>query len=180
MTFNGEIFNYIELREEMIRAGTRFRNRTDTEVCSMLTRKRARFRQRPQRRFRLRHLGPPQATKRLSWRATGWASARLFYTQHAKWPVLFASEVKALLTVRDAGRELDPVALDQIFTFWFPLGPTHAVQGNLPSFAAGACLIAGRRVKRTAAIGLDVPERRRCTQLDPAAKRASLKSCARS
>ena len=35
----------------------------------------------------------------------------------------FASEVKALLEAPGVSAALDPLALDQIFTFWFPLGP---------------------------------------------------------
>ncbi len=32
ITFNGEIYNHIELKEELIEAGYRFKNDTDTEV----------------------------------------------------------------------------------------------------------------------------------------------------
>ena len=32
ITFNGEIYNYIELKEELVKEGARFNNKTDTEV----------------------------------------------------------------------------------------------------------------------------------------------------
>ena len=46
----------------------------------------------------------------------------LFYTVR-NGCLFFASEVKALLQVPGISAELDPIALDQIFTFWFPLAP---------------------------------------------------------
>ena len=46
----------------------------------------------------------------------------LFYAFRGK-AIYFASEVKALLKVPGIEAEIDPLALDQIFTFWFPLAP---------------------------------------------------------
>jgi asparagine synthase (glutamine-hydrolysing) len=52
----------------------------------------------------------------------------LFYTRH-NGTLYFASEIKALLEVPGVSAELDPIALDQIFTFWFPLAPRTAFKG---------------------------------------------------
>jgi asparagine synthase (glutamine-hydrolysing) len=41
----------------------------------------------------------------------------------------FASEIKALLAHPGLVAELDPVALDQVFTFWSPLSPRTAFKG---------------------------------------------------
>jgi asparagine synthase (glutamine-hydrolysing) len=46
----------------------------------------------------------------------------LFYTQAGD-TLLFASEIKAILADARVRAEIDPVALDQIFTFWCPLSP---------------------------------------------------------
>ncbi len=62
------------------------------------------------------------------WAATGWECARLFYTQ-AGGSLLFASEIKAILATGEVRAELDPVALDQIFTYWSTLSPRTAFRG---------------------------------------------------
>src|SRR5262249_29729996 len=43
--------------------------------------------------------------------------------------LVFASEVKALLQFPGVRAEIDPVALDQCFTFWFPLAPRTPFRG---------------------------------------------------
>src|SRR5262249_4870840 len=52
----------------------------------------------------------------------------LFYTRR-NGALYFASEAKALLEVPGVCAELDPIALDQIFTFWFPLAPRTVFKG---------------------------------------------------
>ena len=52
----------------------------------------------------------------------------LFYTIHDG-RLIFGSEIKAILADPGVQAELDPVALDQIFTFWSTLSPRTVFQG---------------------------------------------------
>lgn len=127
ISFNGEIFNYVELRNELIARGRRFATSSDTEVILQLydelgtdcvTRLNGDF------AFALW-----DARRRRLMLARDRMGVRpLFYTrQHGT--LYFASEAKALLEVPGVSAELDPIALDQIFTFWFPLAPRTAFKG---------------------------------------------------
>ena len=127
ITFNGEIFNYLELREELIAKGHQFATRSDTEVI-----------------LHLYQEDGERCVERLNgqWAFAIWDSLRqrlfltrdrvgvrpLFYTQTQD-SFLFASEIKALFTSPDVGRAIDLQALDQIFTFWVTLPPRTAFQG---------------------------------------------------
>lgn len=129
VTFNGEIFNYIELREAMISRGHRFRTRSDTEVLLKLYEEKG---------SELVHdLNGDFAfaiwdrrEKRLMMARDRMGVRPLYYARHRD-GLYFASEVKALLTVPGIRAELDPFALDQIFTFWFPLCPRTPFKGIL-------------------------------------------------
>ncbi len=127
ITFNGEIFNYVELRAELIAKGVRFRTHSDTEVI-----------------IRLYETMGPDCVERLNgdFAFAIWDARRrqmmlardrmgvrpLFYTTH-RGATYFASEAKALFEVPGIEPELDPIALDQIFTFWFPLAPRTIFKG---------------------------------------------------
>ena len=127
ITFNGEIFNYLELRDQLIRMGHSFATRSDTEVVLHL----------------YEEFGEP-FVERLNgqWAFAIWDARRaklllsrdrfgvrpLFYTQ-AGGKFLFASEIKALLACPDVSSELDLKALDQIFTFWVTVPPRTAFRG---------------------------------------------------
>ena len=124
IVFNGEIFNYIELREDLVRKGHRFVTQSDTEV--------------------ILHLYEEEGEKcveRLNgqWAFAIWDARRkrlflsrdrlgvrpLFYTQ-TETGLLFASEIKALLACPEVDAALDLQAMDQIFTFWVTLPPRTA------------------------------------------------------
>ena len=127
VVFNGEIYNYLELRAELEGAGHRFRTATDTEVIleayrawgdGCLARLNGMFAlalyDRPQERLLLAR--DPAGEKPLYYRASGGALA-------------FASELKALLTDPACPRELDAEALDAYLAFGYVPGERSMLRG---------------------------------------------------
>jgi asparagine synthase (glutamine-hydrolysing) len=127
VTFNGEIFNYVELTEELAARGRQFRTRSDTEtilhayaeygldgVQSLNGDFAYAIWDRNRRRLVM-------ARDRMGVRP-------LYYTLH-EGVLVFASEVKSLFLYPGLRAELDPLGLDQCFTFWSPLAPRTAFKG---------------------------------------------------
>lgn len=124
IVFNGEIFNYVELRQQLETRGHRLTTRTDTEVILHL----------------YEDFGPA-CLKQLNgqfalaiWntrdRSLFLARDRLgirplFYTLRDG-QLIFGSEIKALLAHPAATARLQPEALAQVFTFWSTL-PPHTI-----------------------------------------------------
>jgi asparagine synthase (glutamine-hydrolysing) len=124
ITFNGEIFNYVELRDELIRKGHSFATRSDTEVILHLYQEEGEKcvdRLNGQWAFAIWDVG----RKRMFLSRDRFGVHPLFYTL-ASGRFLFASEIKALLTCPDVKTELDLEGLDQILTFWVTLPPRTA------------------------------------------------------
>lgn len=126
ITFNGEIFNYPELRAELLQKGHRFATRSDTEVI-----------------VHLYEEDGERCVERLNgqWAFAIWDARRrcLFLSRdrlgirplyYAKTPArfLFASEAKAIFVAPEVSRALSLEGLDQIFTYWCPIAPTTAFQ----------------------------------------------------
>jgi len=128
VVFNGEIFNYLELREELVALGHRFRTRSDTEVIVHAWEAwgRGAF-ERFNGQFAIalwdeRRQALVLARDRLGVRPVYWceAAGRLW----------FASEVKALFAGHPAlPRALDPVGLAETFGFWTVVPPQSVFQG---------------------------------------------------
>ena len=125
--FNGEIFNFVELRAQLEAQGHVFRTRSDTEVIVHLY-------QRYGDAF-VEHLNGQFAIALWDARRRRLVLARdrlgirpLYYTR-ARGTLWFASEVKALFAALPGHARLDPVGLAQALTLWAPLDPDTAWQG---------------------------------------------------
>ena len=127
ITFNGEIFNFVELRESLEQQGHKFRTRSDTEV--------------------ILHLYRQYGTDCVQYMNGQWAFAiwdaprkrlflsrdrlgirPLYYTWMGK-NFVFGSEIKGLLAHPDIIAKLDSSAVQQVFTFWFAIAPRTMFTG---------------------------------------------------
>jgi len=144
ITFNGEIFNYLELREELVKLGHSFATRSDTEVILNAY---SEYGEDCVNHFNGQWAFAIWDTKeRKLFLSRDRAGVRpLFYTQ-TKDSFLFASEIKALMACPEVLREFDPVGMDQVFTFWVTL-PPRTVFKNISQLAPGHSMtVQGDRV----------------------------------
>jgi asparagine synthase (glutamine-hydrolysing) len=140
IVFNGEIFNYIELRADLEARGHQFRTSSDTEVILHL----------------FEEYGPA-CLERMNgqWAIAIWDRDRkrlflardrvgvrpLFYTEVEGKTLLFASEIKAIFSDPRVHRELDPEMVEEVFQFWCPLA-SHTVFRGIKELPPGHFLIA--------------------------------------
>jgi asparagine synthase (glutamine-hydrolysing) len=145
LVFNGEIYNYRELRQELVAAGHRFTTQTDSEVLlhlyqlhglEALNRLNGIF------AFAIHDARikgrPPEVERGALFLARDQAGVKPLYFTSTPQGFLFASEIKALLCHPDVRREIDPVALHQMLAYlWTPAPRTmlHAVRKLEPGCA---------------------------------------------
>ena len=148
VVFNGEIFNYIELRKELENQGHRFYTATDTEVIVHLYEQYGEgFAERLNGQFAI--VLWDERNQRLLLLRDRVGITPLFYTEMSG-QLLVASEVKALLAVAPTAPELDVVALDQLMTFWSPVSPRTLFKG-VSELSPGMMMVidaGGRRLRR--------------------------------
>jgi asparagine synthase (glutamine-hydrolysing) len=122
ITFNGEIFNYLELKGELLARGHTFATRSDTEVILHLYEEKG--------EDCVQYLNGQWAfaiwdnrRRRLFLSRDRLGVRPLFYTQTSK-TFLFGSEIKAIFANPAVGREIDLTGLDELFTYWCTIPPT--------------------------------------------------------
>jgi asparagine synthase (glutamine-hydrolysing) len=138
ITFNGEIFNYIELREELLAKGHRFSTNSDTEVILNAYRE---FGEDCVHRFNGQWAFAlwDSLERKLFLSRDRMGVRPLYYTRSAD-SFLFASEIKALLASGEIAAEIDLHALDQVFTFWTTLAP-RTIFKNVLQLPPGSSLV---------------------------------------
>jgi asparagine synthase (glutamine-hydrolysing) len=124
LVFNGEIYNYRELRDRLERCGHRFKTHSDGEVIAHL----------------YEDLGPDfvrelngmfaialwdNGAKRLVLARDRAGEKPLYYWQGER-TLVFASEIKSLFEFPGVGRQLDREALDQYFFYGYFPSPRSA------------------------------------------------------
>lgn len=124
IVYNGEIFNYIELRPDLEKHGHRFSTNSDTEVILHL----------------YEELGPNcldflngqfvfaiwDEQQRSLFVARDRVGVRPFFYTVQDGRLVFGSEIKSILTVPGINAEIDPESLKETFTYWSPL-PPHTI-----------------------------------------------------
>ncbi|MDZ7318949.1 MAG: asparagine synthase (glutamine-hydrolyzing) [candidate division KSB1 bacterium] len=124
IVFNGEIYNYLELRSELVAKGHVFRTHSDTEALVHLY-------EEDEENWLLR-LNGQFAIALWDGRQHKLILARdrlgvrpIYYTVKGTF-LLFGSEAKALFAHPDIPAKINPISLAQIFTFWTTLSPRSA------------------------------------------------------
>lgn len=134
VVFNGEIYNYVELREELRRSGHRFRTQSDTEVLVHLYEEHG-----EQMTSRLRGMFAfcilDKRSRSLFLARDHFGQKPLYFTRSGN-RFAFASELKALLTLPWVDREPDEDAfLD--FATWLSLPPPRTHLRSIRKLSAG-------------------------------------------
>ncbi|UCE66718.1 MAG: asparagine synthase (glutamine-hydrolyzing) [Candidatus Zixiibacteriota bacterium] len=155
ITFNGEIFNYIELRTELEKSGHKFKTRSDTEVIvhsyeqwgeDCLSHFNGQF------AFAIYDKKDKSlfvARDRLGIRP-------VFYTTY-NGRFYFASEIKSIFCEPAIPRRLDYKGLDEIFTWWTTSPPRTAFE-NINELEAGTFIeIKNGRLEKRQYWSMDFP-----------------------
>lgn len=127
VAFNGEIFNYVEIRTELISRGHAFRTRSDTEVIVHAWEE---WGAECFRRFNGQWALAiwDRRTRELTLCRDRYGIHPLFYAFAGR-RLVFGSEVKALFCDDAVARRLDPVGLDELLTFWAVVPPRTLFDG---------------------------------------------------
>lgn len=141
IVFNGEIYNFIELRKELEAFGHQFKTRSDTEV---IVHAYEQWGTACVKRFNgMFGFAIWNSTTRELFIARDHLGIKPLYYVQIGQQILFSSEIKSLLTHPACPRETDLEALAQLFTFRYVPSP-KTLFGRIMKLPPGHFLTAGR------------------------------------
>jgi asparagine synthase (glutamine-hydrolysing) len=157
IVFNGEIFNYLEIREELEKKGFRFKTKSDTEVIvAAYSAWGIDFISRLNGQFAFAIWDKKQHELLLARDRVG--ICPLFYTEHFG-SLIFGSEIKAILQNPEVKPELATDSLCQVFTYWSTLTPSTLFK-NIKEVTPGYYVIINSSgIKASSYWKLQFPER---------------------
>jgi len=121
IVFNGEIYNFIELRAELEARGHRFKTRTDTEVILALYREHGTACVKKLRgMFAFALWDKPRGRLLIARDRIG--KKPLVYAE-GPWGLAFASELRCLFALAPVPKEVEPEAIDQFLTLQYIPSP---------------------------------------------------------
>ncbi len=156
ISYNGEIFNYLELRKELLAVGHKFKTKSDTEVIihayeeygvGCLEKFNGQF-----------AFAIYDKNKKSLFVARDRMGIRpVYYTIHNN-KFYFASEIKSLFCEQSIPRGIDYKGLSEIFTWW-TTSPPRTVFENINELEAGHyLLIKDGEIKNSKYWSIDYPE----------------------
>ena len=148
VVFNGEIYNFVELRAELEKLGHQFKTRSDTEV---IVHAYEQWGQDCVKRFNgMFAFALWDGHKRELFIARDHLGIKPLYYVRIGSKVVFASEIKCLLLHPDCPREVDTLALAELFTFRYVPSPKTLFKGisKLPPGHGMLCSRGGVKIKR--------------------------------
>lgn len=127
VVFNGEVYNYLELRDELLRLGHSFRSSTDTEVIVHAYEEYGTaFVERLNGMFAI---GVWDERKKELVLARDRLGVKPLYYHRGRRSISFASEIKSLLADPEVPRGVDMQALSNFFTLHYVPGPRTMFSG---------------------------------------------------
>ena len=149
LTFSGEIYNFTELRRELVAHGHEFRTRSDTEV---LLRGYLQWGRDCVRRLNgMFAFGIWDGRRQELLLARDRLGVKPLYYAERPDGVLFGSEPKAVLAHPEFRAEVDAEGLAELFSQFGTATPGHAIYRGLAEVRPGTMVTAGRGGVRTAA-----------------------------
>jgi asparagine synthase (glutamine-hydrolysing) len=146
ITFNGEIFNYLELADELRGLGHTFRTASDTEVILHAWQQ---WGEDCFERFNGQWaLALWDRPRRLAVLSRDRLGVRPLFYHHRGGRLVFGSEVKALFADPTVPRRWDPEGLDEILTLWSTIG-ARTVFADVHQLEPGSVAVFGAEGLRT-------------------------------